>query len=329
MVIGDKILTDDFEEWLPKEFDCTMVGDASYLLGIRINRDRENGTLDLDQEQYVRSVLKRFNATEIPTYHTPIVVRDNLLPNEAPLEDAVPETVSAYRSLIGSLMYLMLGTRPDIAYAVGKLARFVTNPSPEHVKAARRVLAYLKATDYWGLRYHADGFIEPEGFVDADHAGDKSDRKSTAGYAFLAAKCVFSWSSKKESTVATSTMEAEYIALFLGSQQAAWIRQFYEQIGYPLEEPTTIYCDSESAIAVAHAEHSHKLSKHLDIKLHSIRERIQNREIVVGRVSSKENCADLLTKGLSEDMLDAHTDTLGLYSFDPDVVVEDEGPQGE
>ena len=262
-----------------------MVGDTSYLLGIHINRNRENGTLDLDQEQYVQSVLKRFNATEIPMYHTPIVVRDDLTPNEAPLEDTVPETVSTYRSLIGSLMYLMLGTRPDIVYAVGKLARFVTNLSPEHIKAARCILAYLKATDYWGLRYYSNGFIEPEGFVDADHAGDKSDRKSTVGYTFLAVKCAFSWSSKKESMVATSTMEAKYIALFLGAQQAVWIRQFYRQIGFPLEEPTMIYCDSEAAIAIAHAEHSHKLSEHLDIRLHSIHERIQNWEIEVRRVS--------------------------------------------
>ena len=144
------------------------------------------------------------------------------------------------------------------------------------------------------------------------YAGDTSDRKSTAGYIFATAGTAFSWSSKKEPTVATSTMEAEYIALFMASQQAAWIYQFRSQIGFPLDTPIEIFCDSQAAINVSKSEQTHRLSKHLDVKLHSIRERIDNEIIKLSWIKTEKNTADMLTKQLPQAAFKTHITGLGM-----------------
>ena len=119
-------------------------------------------------------------------------------------------------------MYLMLGTRPNLAYSVGKLASFLSNPSSHHIRALDQVLHYLSCTPSYHLNWWPDGDdIKPLRYTDANHAGNFSNRKSIGGYFFQVSGTVFSWSSKKQSTIATSTTEAEYIALYMGSQQAA------------------------------------------------------------------------------------------------------------
>ena len=218
----------------------------------------------------------------------------------------------------------MLGTRPDLAYAIGKLARFSSNPSQDHWDALRRVLTYLKNFPDIRLELVKGASIAPEGYVDADYANDKSNRKSTAGYVFSVSGTAFSWSSKKEPTVATSTMEAEYIALFFGSQQAAWIEQFYKQIGFELQNPIRIHCDSETAIAVAKKEESHKASKHLDVKFHSVRERIANGQINVTFIKSEFNTADVFTKSVPRKTFAVHTTSMGLVQEQEDYIADEE-----
>ena len=221
--------------------------------------------------------------------------------------------------MVGSLQYLQLSTRPDLVYTVGKLARFVSNPSKAHIDAALDVLSYLNSHCDYRIVFTSDkesNDIQPEAYIDVDWAGDKSDRKSMAGYIFMLASSTFSWLSKKESTVNTSTMEAEYIALFLSTQQAAWMWQFYEKIGFPLKEPITVHTDSQAAISVAKGEFPHKRSKHLDIKLHAVRECIQNSQIEVCYVPTKSNPADIFTKSLPKSLFSDHLDGLGIKSTD-------------
>ena len=211
----------------------------------------------------------------------------------------------------------MLGTRLDLAYAVGKLARFSANPSQSHFIAADRVLQYVNNTQHLYLEMDpGSDQVHIDAFTDADFTQSKPDRKSTSRYYFYINRTVFSWSSKKQSTVATSTMEAEYIGLFHASQQAVWVAQFMAQIGLALDYPINIYCDSEAAIATAEAENPHKLSKHLDVKLHSIRERIAQHTIQVQSVSTAENIADLLTKSLLIVAFQKHYLCLGLEPVD-------------
>ena len=160
-----------------------------------------------------------------------------------------------------------------MAYAVGKLACFSANLLPAHFKAVNRVLLYINATKDLYLEYDPNQTnVDVDAFTNADWAQSKPDRKSTSGYLFYINRTAFSWLSKKQSTVATSTMEAEYIGLFHASQQAAWVKQFLAQTGQGLGHPTDIYCNSTAVLATAASKNPHKLSKHLNIKLHSIHE---------------------------------------------------------
>ena len=272
--VGDKYLAKHFETEIAKYFDVTIVGDATYFLGIRVQRTREPDFqgLALDQVQFARTILERRGHDPTRIASTPLSTLEKLVPNTDPVENADRKVVKQYQQDIGSLMYLMLGTRPDLAYAVGKLARFSVNPSPEHLRALEHVFAYVNRTKHYGLTYSSSGDHFPHGYVDADFASDPSDRVSISGYTFMIANGAFSWSSKKQQTVATSTMQSEYHATHSGSLNAFWIRQLLEQIGIPFKDSLTIYCDNQGAIATAKAEQSHQRAKHIDVRYHSIRE---------------------------------------------------------
>ncbi|KAL0289280.1 UNVERIFIED_CONTAM: Retrovirus-related Pol polyprotein from transposon RE2 [Sesamum angustifolium] len=157
---------------------------------------------------------------------------------------------SIYRSLIGSLLYLT-ATRPDIMFATSLLSRFMQSPSQVHYAAAKRILRYLR---------------------DSDWAGSVDDMKSTSGYTFSLGSGIFTWASKKQATVAQSSAEAEYIAAAATSNHAIWLRRILEDMGEKQEEPTTIYCDNKSAIAITKNSVQHSRTKHNDIKYHSLRE---------------------------------------------------------
>jgi hypothetical protein len=265
----------------------------------------------------METILAHFNIKP-DNITSPLPSPKNLLPKT---EDEEPfhGGVSLYQRAIGPLMYLMLSTRPDLAYAVGKLAQFSSNPSKTHSDMILHVFSYIANTPDHSLisqcQNHGNA-ISPEGFVNADYAGDSSDQKSTTSYSFYLSNATFSWSSKKESTIATSTMEAEYIALFYGSQQAAWLWNFYGQIGLTLKSPIQLYTDSQSALAVAKGEQTHTKSKHLDVKLHSIREQITTGQILVDYVESEKNYADTFMKSLSRSVFPARVEYLGLKSLE-------------
>ena len=312
--VGDKHLADNFETEIAKYFDVTVVGDASYFLGIRVQRDRDPDScgLALDQAQFARTILERRDHDPTRIASTPLSPLEKLVPNTDPVENAEKKVVKQYQRDIGSLMYLMLGTRPDLAYAVGKLARFSANPSSEHLRALEHVFAYVNRTKFYCLTYMTSGNPFPHGYVDADFASDASDRKSISGYTFMIAGGAFSWSSKKQQSITTSTMEAEYQAAHAGSLNALWIRQFFKQIDIPFENPLILHCDNQGAIATAKAEQSHQRSKHIDIKYHSIREHIDRNLISLTYVPSKENLADIFTKSLPYEAHNTTTQNLGL-----------------
>jgi len=160
---------------------------------------------------------------------------------------ATPEHIRLYQSFIGSLMYLMLGTRPDIAYAVGRLARFAHDPSKEHFRAVLCLFSYVSMTTKFTIQYTQTNHEEqdsyfPYGTSDADLGGELSTnirRKSTSGVMFIMAMGPISWSSKLQKTIATSMMEAEYIALYAAGKQAAWIQNVYEAIGDQMKKRNT------------------------------------------------------------------------------------------
>lgn len=314
--VGDKLLTDDFEAWIPKYFDVTIIGDASLFLGIRVTRDKtaDPPFLVLDQLRFVDTILERFNIPEREYFETPFLSKD-LVTNPAPVSEASREIVRSYQSKIGSLMYLMLGTRPDIAFIVGKLSRFSSNPSADHMNAVARLFRYISYSRDQCIKYtkqNGGKAIDPTGFTDADHATDKENRKSISGYVFFLGDGAISWYSKQQSTIAQSTAEAEAMALNQGAKQAFWFHEFYSQIGLPLSSPILLHCDSTAAIAIAKGEQIHSAVKHIAVKELLVRDYLDKGLITIEYIESRDNTADIFTKALPKETFDRHVDNLGL-----------------
>ena len=319
--IGDKVLTDEFERNIGKYFDVTLSGDASYFLGIQLQRDRlaDPPSLILNQHKFVQDILHRIDH-DGSTATTPLSPSTKLVENPSPKEDASRNDVRIYQSLIGTAMYLMLGTRPDLAFAVGKLAQFSVNPSPDHQAALHRLFNYISWSKDFQLEYikQTPG-TPPLCHTDADFTADPTDRISVCGYIYFLNGGPFSWYSKKQSQVATSTAEAEYTAIFQASQQACWVRQFLEAIGKPLSEPLVIYSDSQSALAIAKGTGTHSKSKHFDTRYHAVRNRVRDREIELRYISTEQNAADFLTKQLPRNKFH---NALANIGFDLEEVIQ-------
>ncbi|GKB22313.1 hypothetical protein Tco_0856236 [Tanacetum coccineum] len=216
-----------------------------------------------------------------------------------------------YSRAIGCLMYAMTSTRPDIAYAVGKLSRFTSNPSNHHWEAITRVFRYLKKTMNYGLSYV--GFPSViEGYSDASWITNSEDHTSTTGWVFLLGGGAISWASKKQTCITDSTMESEFVALAAAGKEAEWLRNLiYEIPLWPKPiSPISIHCDSAATLAKAYSQIYNGKSRHLGVRHSMVRELITNGVISVDFVRSQQNLADHLTKGLARDLV--HKSAIGM-----------------
>lgn len=209
-------------------------------------------------------------------------------------------------------MYLGLSTRPDILLSVVKLAQYNCDPHGEHEAATKHILRYLKKTAEYTLHYKRTG--KPiECFVDADWAGDTKDRKSFSGYVFIGAGCAFAWSARKQSLVALSSTEAEYVALSNAATEVAYVKKLLVELKLPLKAPMMMYNDNQSAQCILKNPTLHSRSKHIAIKYHHIGDMYTQNEIEVKYVSTDEMVADILTKNLCKIKHCKFTKHLGLY----------------
>ena len=296
MILAENILEmQRLKDSLKLQFKMKDIGELHYYLGVCIVQDREGKQVYIHQGQYIEKMLKKFGQTEAKSVSTPADLNVKLQK-----EDGVSRPVDtiSYQSIVGSLVYAAITTRPDIVQAVGVVTKFCANPTQSHLSAAKRILKYLKGTGYLGLSYKkcADG--NPIGYSDADWAGDVDDRHSTTGNVFLFAKGAVSWLSKKQATVALSTTEAEYVALSTATQEAIWLRRLLTNVGGPLEEPIVINEDNQRAIEMAKNPVGHARTKHIDIRYHFVREGVKNGAIFLNYVATDEMIADILTKPL-------------------------------
>ena len=294
---------------LKVQFKMKDMGELHYYVGVCIVQDKERKQVYLHQGQYIEKMLKKFGQTEAKPVSTPADLNVKLQK-----EDGVSRPVDTitYQSIVGSLLYAAITTRPDIAQAVGVLSKFCANPTQSHLTAAKRILRYLKGTVYLGLSYKkcADGNLI--GYSDADWAGDVDDRHSTSGNVFLLAKGAVSWLSKKQATVALSTAEAEYVALSAATQEAIWLRRLLTDVGESLEDPVVINEDNQGAIAMAKNPVGHARTKHIDIRYHFVREGVQNGAIILKYVATDEMIADILTKPLPKHPFEKLVMELGM-----------------
>eukprot|EP00252_Welwitschia_mirabilis_P022462 TRINITY_DN607_c0_g1_i3.p1 TRINITY_DN607_c0_g1~~TRINITY_DN607_c0_g1_i3.p1 ORF type:complete len:1070 (-),score=207.18 TRINITY_DN607_c0_g1_i3:857-3973(-) len=305
---NDDRLIEKFRSDMMKEFEMTDLGHLSYYLGIQI-RQSSKGT-SLNQFKYASDMLQRFQMHECKSISTPMATNEKL--HKDMEGDLVDEHL--YRSMIGSLMYLT-ATRPDIQYFVSFLSNFMNEPKYPHLMAVKRVLRYVKGTLQYGLFYDSDENMQLVGYVDADWAGSLDDRKSTSGFVMMMGKSLFSWCSKKQSVVALSTAEAEYMAAHLASQQIVWLERLFCEFTIPIEKPILLFCDSMSAIAISKNPVFHSRTKHIDIKFHFIRGLIEDGLLIITFCQSNEQLADLFTKALDKQRFVALREKLNILDI--------------
>ena len=219
-----------------------------------------------------------------------------------------------YLAAVGALMYLATTTRPDIAYSVGVLARFNSNPGWVHWLAVKHLMGYIRGTLDHSLTYSPDpSCSEPFlTYSDADHGGCKDSGRSTGGYVVKIGSGAVSWCSKLQTVVALSTTEAEYIAAVQAGKEIKWMRNLMLEIGLPCSIPSTLLIDNQSAISVAKNPEHHGRMKHLDLSFYWLRDAVHSGLITPRFVPTSDQAADLLTKALSRAKVEDFCKILGL-----------------
>ena len=301
MASRDKQRIDELKMKLSSEFEMKDLGVARRILGVDIVRDQTKGVLRLTQQVYMKKVVERFRMHESKPVGTPLGNHMKLSKSQAPVSEDERRMMEAtpYASGVGSIMYGMVCTRPDLTHAVSVVSRFMANPGQAHWETLKWVLRYLNGTLDSGLLYQKRqrGGAIIEGFVDADYAGCVDTRKSLSGYVFTLFGTAVSWKANLQSVVALSTTEAEYIALAEGVKEGLWLKGMLNELGIE-QECVPIHCDSQSAIHLAKHQMYHERTKHIDVKLHFIREVVDSGAVRIMKIASDDNPADMLTKSL-------------------------------
>ena len=253
-------------------FKMVDIGPISHYLGLKIERNRVNRTIKLSQSAYIEKVLEKFHMQNANISTTPMK-EGSLFRNDSQASD---KEIKQYQAIVGSIMFAMIETRPDIAFATSVISRHAKNPGKTHMEAAKTILRYLSATKDRGIT-NGGGDMSVQGYSDSDWAGDREDRKSTSGYIFVLNNGPISWCSKRQKTVTLSSTEAEYMALTLAAKETIWIRLLMTELGLIKTDdasPTVnvlkrecaiaLKGDNQSAIALASNPvlHSNKTHRH-------------------------------------------------------------------
>ncbi|GJW83701.1 putative ribonuclease H-like domain-containing protein [Tanacetum coccineum] len=286
-----KKMCTEFEKMMHKKFQMSSIGELTFFLGLQV-KQKEDGIF-ISQDKYVNEILNMFGFSDVKTARTPMETQKALL------KDADGEDVDEhlYRSMIGSLMYLT-SSRLDIMFAVCACARFQVNPKVSHLHAVKRIFRYLKGQPKLGLWYPKDSPFDLVAYTDSDYARASLDRKSTiGGCQFLGCRLI-SWQCKKQTVVANSTTEAEYIAASNCCGQVLWIQNQLLDYGYNFMQ-TKIHIDNESTICIVKNPVFHSKTKHIKIRHHFIRDSNKKKLIQMIKIHTDQNVADLLTKAFN------------------------------
>ena len=269
-------------------------GKLRWFLGVDFKR-LSDGSYLMSEEHYIETILSRFGMSNCNMTKT---TAEKGLQLTAASDEEHQQFLTKnfpYRSAVGSLIYLMAVTRPDISWTVSKLSQFLEKPGIVHINAVKRLMRYIKGTKSCHLVFtKTNGLLV--GHVDADWGNDISDRRSTTGYIFTLGSAPVSWKTRKKPTVALSSCEAEYMALAEATKEAIYLRNLLRFLSMIQQQPTTVYCDNQGTIALSkNGAKQHNRSKHIDIRYHFIREQS---DVTYRHVPTCDNVADLLTKSV-------------------------------
>ncbi|KAK2454628.1 putative mitochondrial protein [Trifolium repens] len=291
------MLVQNLVEKLNSAFSLKQLGDLDYFLGIEVHHLKD-GSLLLTQSKYIRDLLTKTNMTDCNPINTPMMSSCKLSKTgSANMTDA-----TLYRSVVGSLQYATI-TRPEISFAVNKVCQFMSNPLESHWIAVKRILRYLKGTLHLGLKIIPTNIHHPlslKAFCDADWASDPDDRRSTSGAALFFGPNLISWWSRKQQVVARSSTEAEYRSLAQATADVLWLQTLLKELTVPFQTPT-VYCDNQSAVLLAHNPVLHSRTKHMEIDLFFVREKVLAKQLSVTHIPGSDQLADILTKPISSE----------------------------
>lgn len=296
-------------------FKMKDMGQAHQVLGIRITRDRIEGKIWFDQQQYIEEILTRFHMDDCNPVASPIDINQKLSSESCAKTDLErKEMVDVpYQAAVGSILFAAQVSRPDVCYAINLVSRFNKNPGRAHWTAVKRILRYLKATASAKLCFDRNEISNLVGYCDADFASDPDQRRSTTGYVFMCQGGPISWSSRRQPTIALSTTEAEYMALSAATQEAMWLNSLRsELIIDDTSQCVPIHCDNKSAINLASVSSYHPRTKHIDVRHHFVRDMVNSGKVKPTYIPTDDMKADILTKGLNRDKHNKMVKLLGL-----------------
>jgi hypothetical protein len=301
------------KETLRSAWQVTDLGEPSKIVGIEINRTKD--AITISQQSYIEDILRREGMNEANPVGIPMDPNVKLQENPDTNE---PNRSNSYARLLGSLQFLANSTRPDITYAVNKLASYTANPGLQHHGALKRILRYLKGTKTLGITYRKSQIATEDdnlfhGYADAAFA-NADDHKSTTGYVFMAAGGAVTWKSKKQTIIALSSTEAEYVALSDAGREACWLRNLYGELGFPQNSPTIIRGDNEGSVILTHNPQFHQRSKHIAIRHHWVRDLVNTKQLDIQNCRDPEQTADVLTKALPKPKFTRHREEMNIES---------------
>ncbi|KAJ3552017.1 hypothetical protein NP233_g12969 [Leucocoprinus birnbaumii] len=283
---------------LGEKFEAKVMKEVDHMLGIKVEVVEEG--IRISQKAYAKRMLEKFGMESCKLRSTPLPVGIALSTKDGPDTDEEKEENEKGPISRGARV-------PDVVTA---------NPGRAHWEAMKHVMAYVRGTLDYGITYHRGASLQPVGFVDSDFVNDRDTRRSTDGHVFFAGGGPVSWSTKRQETVATSTTEAEYMAVSQAVQQAMWLSSFFDQAAIPQQRPVTLFIDNNGAIDMTKTYRGHKQTKHIDVRHHFIKEKVEMGEFSPVYIPSEDNVADLLTKPLPHEATQSFTSDLGLWELD-------------
>ncbi|XP_071729605.1 uncharacterized mitochondrial protein AtMg00810-like [Rutidosis leptorrhynchoides] len=290
---------------LAHEFAMKDLGPLSDFLGIAVQRF--SNRLFLQQSTYAKDIIERAGMSQCNPVRTPVDANAKLSGSDGPpVEDP-----TKYRSLAGALQYLTF-TRPDISYAVQQVCLHMHDPRGPHLHALRRILRYLQGTLHYGLHLYKSSNTRLVAYTDADWAGCPDTRRSTSGFCVYLGDNLISWSSKRQPTLSRSSAEAEYRGVANVVSDTCWIRNLLLELHCPLPKCTLVYCDNVSAVFLSGNPVQHQRTKHIEMDIHFVREKVARGEVRVLHVPSRFQIADIFTKGLPRLIFDDFRDSLSI-----------------
>ena len=318
LLMGNDIPTlHGVKSWLGKCFSMKDLGEAAYILGIKIYRDRSRRLLGLSQSAYIDKILKRFKMQDSKKGSLPMPQGTVLSSSQSPSTKVELEKMNGipYASAIGSIMYAMLCTRPDVSYALSMTSRYQQNPGESHWMAVKNILKYLRRSKDMLLIYGGlEEDLNVKCYTDASFQTDRDDCKSQSGFVFIMNGGAVSWKSSKQEVVAQSTTESEYVAASEAAKEAAWMKKFIEDLGVvpSIQDPLEVFCDNEGAIALAKEPRAHKRTRHIHRRYNFIRSKVNDGDISIRKVHTDQNLADPFTKPLPLAKHEGHARGIGL-----------------